>query len=57
VCWIERCPSQAGVGQGVAAAMPQHMRVHGEIEAGAGADALDQSIGGIGRERGAALAR
>jgi hypothetical protein len=41
----------AGVGQGVAAAMPQHVGVHGEVEAGACPDALDQSIGGIRRER------
>jgi hypothetical protein len=46
-----------GVGQGVAAALPQHVRVHGEIEAGARADALDQSIGGIWLERGSALSR
>jgi hypothetical protein len=40
----------AGVGQGVAAAVPQHVGVDGEIEAGARADALDQSIGGVRRE-------
>jgi hypothetical protein len=47
----------AGVGKGVAAAMPQHVAVHREIKAGALADALDQPIGGIGRERTAALGR
>jgi len=47
----------AGVGKGVAAAMPQHARMYGEIEAGTSADALDQSIGGIRCERGAALGR
>ena len=41
----------AGVRQGVAAAMPQHVRVHGETKAGARADALDQPIGCIRRER------
>ncbi len=46
-----------GVGQSVAAAMPQHAGVDREIEARARADALDQPIGGVGRERGAALGR
>ena len=46
-----------GVGQSVAAAMPQHVGVHGEIETSARADALDQSIGGIWLERGSALSR
>jgi hypothetical protein len=46
------CPGiVAGVGQGVAAAMPQHVAVNREMKAGALADALDQPIGGIGRER------
>jgi hypothetical protein len=31
--------------------MPQHVRVHGETKAGARADALDQPIGCIRRER------
>ena len=47
----------AGVGQSVTAAMPQHVAVHRKVEAGARADALDQSIGGVGRERTAALGR
>jgi hypothetical protein len=40
-----------------AAAMPLHVAVNGEIEAGARADPLDQTIGGIRREWRAALGR
>jgi hypothetical protein len=45
----------AGVGQGVAAGMAEHVSVDRKGEAGAAADALAQPIDGIGRERAAAL--
>jgi len=47
----------ASVGQGVAEAMPQHVAMNREIKAGAPTDALDQPIGGVWRERTAALGR
>jgi hypothetical protein len=45
----------AGIGERVAAGMPKHMGMDGEGEAGALADALDEPIDGIGRERVAAF--
>jgi hypothetical protein len=47
----------AGVGQGVAAAMPHHVAVDQEVKAGAITDALDQPIGGIRRKRTVVLGR
>ena len=45
----------AGIGQCVAAAVAQHVGVHREREPGALADALDEAIDSVGRERAAAL--
>jgi hypothetical protein len=50
------CPGVvAGVRQRVAAAVAKHMRMDQEVEAGALADALDQAINCVRRERPAAL--
>jgi hypothetical protein len=43
----------AGIRQGVAAGMAEHVGVDRKGEAGAIADALDQSVDGVGRERAA----
>jgi hypothetical protein len=46
------CPGiMPSVGQSIAASMPQHVAVNRKVEAGAHANALDQSIGGIRCER------
>jgi hypothetical protein len=45
----------AGIGQGVPACVPQHVGVHRKGKTGAGADALDQPVDGVGRERAVAL--
>jgi hypothetical protein len=45
----------ADVGQGVAAAVAEHVRVDLKGEAGARANPLDQAIDGIERKRAAAL--
>jgi hypothetical protein len=47
----------AGVGQGIAAAVPQHVGVHREIEASAFAKAFDVRIYCVRRERPAPLGR
>jgi hypothetical protein len=44
-----------GVGQDIAATVPQHVRMHREGETGALTDALDQPIDRVRRERAAAL--
>jgi hypothetical protein len=41
----------AGIGKGIAAGVPEHVGVNRKDEATAHADALDQPIDGIGRER------
>jgi hypothetical protein len=46
----------AGIVQGVAAGVAKHVDVHWEGEAGAYADALDEPVHRIGRERAAAQA-
>ena len=43
------------IGQRVAAGVPQHVDMNLERKAGAGADALDEAIDGIGGEWSAAL--
>jgi hypothetical protein len=45
----------AGIGQGIAAGMAQHVGMDGEGKTGAHADALDQAVDGVGRERPAAF--
>ena len=45
----------AGVGQGVAASVPEHVGVSRKGEAGAPADAFDQPIDGVGRKGAPAL--
>jgi hypothetical protein len=45
----------AGIGQGVAAAVAQHMDVNREGQPGADADRLNLTVDGIGREWSAAL--
>jgi hypothetical protein len=45
----------ADIDQGVAAGVAQHMGVDRKGEAGAHADALDESVDGVRRERAAAL--
>jgi hypothetical protein len=45
----------ASIRHGVPAGVPQHVRVHRKGEASARADALDQAIESIGRERAGAL--
>ncbi len=45
----------AGIGQGIATGVPEHVSMHWKGEACARADALDQAIDGVGRERAAAL--
>jgi hypothetical protein len=53
---ILNCPRvDAVVGQLVTAAMPQHVEVHRQRQAGTLADNLDQPVDGIRRERRAAL--
>ncbi len=45
----------AGIGQGVATGVAEHVSVNWKGKAGARADALDQPIDGIGREASTAL--
>jgi hypothetical protein len=53
---ILNCPRiVASVGQGVAAAVPQHVSMDLEFEASALTNAFDQAINSIRRERAAAL--
>jgi hypothetical protein len=47
----------SGVRQCVAAAVPQHVRMHREVGAGTLADSLDKPIDGVRGERSAALGR
>jgi hypothetical protein len=46
----------ARIGQGVAASVAEHVGMDQKAEAGALADALDQAVDGVGRERTTALA-
>src|SRR5258707_397643 len=52
---LDRAGVGAGIGQGVAAAVPQHVEVCWQLELGALADGLHKPVDGICRERRAAL--